>query len=879
MIHSRSDEEPPRTIWEELESWGQGFALWQKLALNYAVRLGHLTEIQLDDTYSQFLHDHGLAKDPGIEVPRGITGRPASSERSPIRLTRISNLQAINALPSTAALTFSPALTVVYGGNGVGKSGFARILSNVCFSRAQHAILPNVYENAAEVPPNADITIADGSQTEIPMPLQRAMEHSDFKRIAVFDTSVARTLLADQHPLGFKPIGFDVFPEMARVYGELVKRLTADIQTRTKQNSFDKSFLGPTSNVSELVASLSAESDLMQLREMGAFGEAEEARIEEVQRQIQELQSKSALEAISQLNAAKRDILALQGRLKESRSPLMEEKRADYRAQISDAGTKARLVAEHGADSFKQVFLNSTGSPEWERFLAAAYSLANVEGPNYPNDDDHCLLCHRALDAKSAALIRRFWQFLASEARQEADAARARVDESVRGLIALQLTFFSEDTTVRGHVTRLNPNLAREIEQLLAALDAERWEIVKILKSGASEIPISALPDVSGSLDGLLAQIEGDITRLQREKVEDVLKALEAERVTLRHRQVLSQLLPEIEKFVSDSRWVRTASGPARQSLNTRALTDKEAELFRTVIARSYKEQLACECKALDCGLPVEFQTRGERGQTIRSLSIKGGHSPNEILSEGEQRAVALADFLTEIGLNPGSAGIVLDDPVTSQDHQRKERIARRLVSEAKARQVVIFTHDLVFLTMLAEAASNERVDILTHWVERDGDGRPGQVSLDDCPATTPQYRNTAKAGKTLAEARAASGSRRVQLIQRGMGELRRTIEELVPHFLLKQVVKRWEDRIMVTALKKVNWDDSLVTDIINTYEDISAYIEGHTHTEEKAGAPPEPGDLEDMIGRVNGLIGRARAEKVVRVEPVAIEIRGRKTN
>jgi wobble nucleotide-excising tRNase len=63
---------------------------------------------------------------------------------------------------------------------------------------------------------------------------------------------------------------------------------------------------------------------------------------------------------------------------------------------------------------------------------------------------------------------------------------------------------------------------------------------------------------------------------------------------------------------------------------------------------------------------------------------VRGGHRPDKILSEGEQRAVALADFLTEVGLNPSSAGIVLDDPVTSQDHYRKDRIARRLVAEAK---------------------------------------------------------------------------------------------------------------------------------------------------------------------------------------------------
>ena len=260
--------------------------------------------------------------------------------------------------------------------------------------------------------------------------------------------------------------------------------------------------------------------------------------------------------------------------------------------------------------------------------------------------------------------------------------------------------------------------------------------------------------------------------------------------------------------------------------------------------------------------MPVEFHTQGQRGQTVRSLSIKGGHSPDKILSEGEQRAVALADFLTEIALNPANAGIVLDDPVTSQDHQRKNRIARRLIAEAKNRQVVVFTHDLVFLTMLAGAAEDENVEMLTHWIERDGEGRPGQISLDDCPATTPQYRNTRKAKKTMAEAKAAAGSARTKLIQRGMGELRRTVEEVIPHYLLKQVVNRWSDRIIVTSLKKVNWDDGLVADIISAYEDLSTFIEGHSHTEEKAGAPPEPNQLVEMIARVDELIKRARRER-----------------
>jgi hypothetical protein len=93
------------------------------------------------------------------------------------------------------------------------------------------------------------------------------------------------------------------------------------------------------------------------------------------------------------------------------------------------------------------------------------------------------------------------------------------------------------------------------------------------------------------------------------------------------------------------------------------------------------------------------------------------------------------------------------------------------------------------------------------------------------------------------------------------MGELRRTVEEIVPYFFLKQVVNRWSDRIMVTALKRIDWNDGLVTDLIGVSEDISAYIEGHSHTEEKAGAPAEPKDLEEMIARVDELRTRSRKE------------------
>ncbi len=322
---------PPATIWSQLDSWARGFRPWQRFVLANAVRNGRLTDKQVEQAYRVFLEDHGLAEasDPPIEVPAAISGRPGEAAPMPIWLRRIGDLRAINALPAGGELTFSPALTVVYGGNGVGKSGYTRILSNVCFSRTQHPILPNVYEEDAPGQPAATIVTADGTQQETVFEFDGSTEHSELKRIAVFDTAVARTHLVEQSPLGFKPAGFDVFPEIARVYTEIGNRLGAEIARRDRDNALIKSFVAPESSVSEFVAGLDAETDLAELRLLAAFGETEAARLEEVQRQIKELHSKSVAEAIKQLQEARRDIVGLQGRLLESSKLLTEEPLAE----------------------------------------------------------------------------------------------------------------------------------------------------------------------------------------------------------------------------------------------------------------------------------------------------------------------------------------------------------------------------------------------------------------------------------------------------------------------------------------------------------------------------------------------------------------------
>src|SRR5690606_41969744 len=115
-----------------------------------------------------------------------------------------------------------------------------------------------------------------------------------------------------------------------------------------------------------------------------------------------------------------------------------------------------------------------------------------------------------------------------------------------------------------------------------------------------------------------------------------------------------------------------------------------------------------------------------------RQRFIKG-KDPSAILSEGEQKVIALADFIAETNITTINKGIVFDDPVTSLDEERKSTIAKRLVDLSTQKQVVIFTHDLVFVSSLINFAGDNGVPNECHWIVI-RNGILGQVCLRNSP-------------------------------------------------------------------------------------------------------------------------------------------------
>jgi hypothetical protein len=648
---------------------------------------------------------------------------------------------------------------------------------------------------------------------------------------------------------------------MVRVYGEIGQRLDRDIASRTHDTKFSDSFIGDETLVSKAVAGISASTDVNTLRTLSGYGTTETARLAEVDTQLVALKSGSSKETLATLIQARGDIDALIEKLTALAEAFTHEKAVSRSELCKRAKDSAEDATRLGIDQFKRASFNAVGSSEWQTFSKAAHALAHKEGASYPMVKDRCLLCEQQLTEESRQHITALLSFVEGDVQRRAENASKAVEDEIATLRRLDVEPFATNSRVREHVRRLDPGVESAVAEVVANIQALREQVVEALQSYSSIGTIAALQWVISAVADLRGRVESDITRLQRDGATAAISALELERQTLRHREVLTRLLPTIEKHVADAAWCAKAQR-AKMALNPRHVTDKEKDLFAAIIGTSYRERLAEECAKLDCVVPIELQTAGQKGKTVRSLQMKGGYQPEDILSEGEQKAVALADFLTEIGLNPINAGIVLDDPVTSQDHERKEAIAKRLVDESTIRQVVVFTHDLVFLNQLLKYADACGAEYEAHWIDRNNEGRPGFITLGDVPATSKAYDTTERAKQFFATAQRVSGKTRHDAISAGMGALRRTIEETIAKRLFKDVVPRWSDRVIVTGLRKIAWDDGLAEELVLVYEELSKYIEGHSHTDEASGAPAELRDLERMTQVVEVLIKRAKPDK-----------------
>src|SRR6056297_1114509 len=138
------------TVPKRLLVWSENRPLWQRDALRRIVLNGYPDEEAFEELLALCKKEHG-------DATVTLVAKPLSKDHLPIdpgagesiSLSSITNVSGVNQLATGQTLNFEESgMTIVYGQNGTGKSGYTRILKKACRSRHAGEIMPDVYSSS-----------------------------------------------------------------------------------------------------------------------------------------------------------------------------------------------------------------------------------------------------------------------------------------------------------------------------------------------------------------------------------------------------------------------------------------------------------------------------------------------------------------------------------------------------------------------------------------------------------------------------------------------------------------------------------------------------------------------------------------------------------
>ena len=216
LIFGGEDNEMRESFRSDLEAWSKDRPLWQRHALWMLATKPEMTVADIEALERCLLKEVDLLEALDGEAPETLfeASHLRTAPDAAVRLLKVSNVQNVNRLDS-AGLEFAPTgLTIVYGENGSGKTGFIRVLRKACRTRVEKAIeleiLANIY-GPTKGSASADFTIVENGNERT---IQWADDGSDADQrlgaFSVFDTRSAQLYVDEGNRLRFLPADLDI---------------------------------------------------------------------------------------------------------------------------------------------------------------------------------------------------------------------------------------------------------------------------------------------------------------------------------------------------------------------------------------------------------------------------------------------------------------------------------------------------------------------------------------------------------------------------------------------------------------------------------------------------------------------------------------------
>ena len=478
----------------------------------------------------------------------------------------------------------------------------------------------------------------------------------------------------------------------------------------------------------------------------------------------------------------------------------------------------------------------------WEEFIRSGQAYRQHLESIGAHDNARCIYCRQVLGTEALQLIAKYGDYLEDQIAQGIQEYETTIHKMVKPIQDSSIATVS--AYVEGVDSDSNLGLEagnNQIEALrtIIALDEDLRRRFIDGSPTDENIPARASA-IKTSCESWVSGLRSEITELEQQNSnrEETIKEKETELCELQARLSLAANWSEIEEFVSSTKRAEKFKNEGKANSNVlRRITVLAREASQQLINEKFERIFRGECDALRAP-EIELGFAGREGQPLRQRALPGDHKPSTVLSEGEQKVVAIADFIAEVKMSDNAVPVIFDDPVSSLDHRRIREVAERIGALASDHQVVVFTHDIFFTACLLDIF--DQSNNCAYYRITDEDGK-GTVT----PGTGPRWdtiRNlTAKVNVSIEEAKKTTGEARESHVREAYSTIRSWCELFVEQEILAKVTERYQPNVRMTSLERIKISvlGETIEMVSTVFADACRYIDGHSQPLPTLGVGP----------------------------------------
>lgn len=830
----------------DLNDWFKDRPRWMQEAASLLHKKGRLADEDIVALLDRCLQEAD-SRSPATAVSfPADTFQPQSA--SAIRLCTIGNVKCINALAPRSPLDFGPDnMSVVYGGNGSGKSGYVRILKHVCGARNPGELHPNVFADDGSMQ-SADIKYSIDNQERQESWIASDGVQADLRPVDIFDADCGRMYLESESEVTYEPPALLFLSDLIAVCEQVAQRIDDRLEKCASKKPRIPSEYAETV-VGKWYVSLSATTPPDEIATHTKWESEIDTCVAGLEKRLAE---KAPADRAKELLAKKGHAECLIKGIEDLLPKLTDENCRRILKLKKDKLNNREAAQAAATKVFSGAPLDGIGTEAWKLLWehARQYSEDHAyHGHAFPylDPEARCVLCHQPLSDDARQRLTSFEEFIKGQAEKDAKDAEKAFEDAMDSIGDIPTNQEIKTQCDAGGLTYQG-----DMPPIVESADSLRQRKEKLLEvDTVDELP--QVPDCAAWLQetkNLASGYAAEATACQEDAASDTRPQLQIQLRELKARKWVSEqsdaIREEIERLKSVDRLEK-----AKRMTDTRGLSRKKGEIAEALITESFVKRFRDELAALGASrIKVELvKKRVEHGRVLHELRLAKARSgaPRDVLSEGEHRVVSLAAFLADVTGKQQPAPFVFDDPISSLDQDFEEAVVQRLVRLSSDRQVIVFTHRVSLLILLQDYCKHEgrepKVTCLRceHW----GTGEPGDIPLF---AQKPHKALNALLNEILAKARKAhveeGQTAYAPLAKSICSDFRILLERMIECDLLADVVQRFRRSIVtkdrLDKLARITPEDCRFFD--NMMTKYSRYE--HSQPNEAPVALPAPDEL-----------------------------------